>query len=116
MEIICDGDTIWVSGNNGTIIQLNRNGSILKNINLTENVIGLSINAQREFVFIKGWADTKVWKHENNSKVAILELSFWRPRDLCHTSDGNLLISMCSLERTRCRVSEVFWNNGDPGD
>lgn len=116
MEIICDGDTIWVSGNNGTIIQLNRNGSILKNINLTENVIGLSINAQREFVFIKGWADKKVWKHENNSKVAILELSFWRPRDLCHTSDGNLLISMCSLERTRCRVSEVFWNNGDPGD
>lgn len=116
MEIICDGDTIWASGNNGTIIQLNRNGSILKNINLTENVIGLSINAQREFVFIKGWADTKVWKHENNSKVAILELSFWRPRGLCHTSDDNLLISMCSLERKRCRVSEVFWNNGDPGD
>lgn len=50
-RITCDGDTIWVSGNNGTIIQLNRNGSILKNINLTKNVIGLSINVKQELVF-----------------------------------------------------------------
>lgn len=27
-RITCDGDTIWVSGNNGTIIQLDRIGSI----------------------------------------------------------------------------------------
>lgn len=46
MEIICDGDMIWVSGNNGIIIQLNRNGFILKNINFIENVIGLLINVQ----------------------------------------------------------------------
>lgn len=50
-RITCDGDTIWVSGNNGTIIQLDRIGSILKNINLTKHVIGLSINVQRELVF-----------------------------------------------------------------
>lgn len=103
-RITCDGDKIGVSGNNGTIIQLDRNGSILKTINLTENVIGLSLNVQQELVFIKGWADTKVWKHENNSEVAILELSNWRPRGLCHTVDDNLLISMRSLDRTRSRV------------
>lgn len=50
-RITCDGDTIWVIGNNGTIIQLDRIGSILKNINLTKHVIGLSINVQRELVF-----------------------------------------------------------------
>lgn len=50
-RITCDGETIWVSGNNGTNIQLDRNGSILKNINLTKNVIGLSINVPRELVF-----------------------------------------------------------------
>lgn len=103
-RITCDGDKIWVSGNNGTIFQLDRNGSVLKTINLTENVIGLSLNVQQELVFIKGWADTKVWKHKNNSEVAILELSNWRPRGLCHTVDGNLLISMRSLDRTRSRV------------
>lgn len=46
MEIICDGDMIWVSGNYGIIIQLNRNGFILKNINFIENVIELLINVQ----------------------------------------------------------------------
>lgn len=103
-RITCDGDKIWVSGNNGTIFQLDRNGSVLKTINLTENVIGLSLNVQQELVFIKGWADTKVWKHKNNSEVAILELSNWRPRGLCHTVDGNLLISMRSLDSKRSRV------------
>lgn len=55
-------------------------------------------------MFLKGWEDTKVFKYENNSVVTLFELSLWKPRGLYHTVNGNLLISMRSLDRTQSRV------------
>lgn len=104
-RIACDGTgKIWVSGNDSTINQLDRDGSILKTIILSVNAIGLSLNVQQELVFIKGWGDTKVFKYENNSVVTLLELSNWQPKGLCHTVNGNLLVSMRSLNNAKSRV------------
>lgn len=95
---------IWVCGNNCTINQLDRDGSVLKTINISGNAIGLSLDAQQNLVFIKGWTDTQISKYENNSEVTLLELSNWRPRGLCHTVNSDLLVSMRSLDETRSRV------------
>lgn len=76
----------------------------MKTISLLGNAIGLSLNVQQELVFIKGWEDTKVFKCENNSVVTLLELSNWQPRGLCHTVNGNLLLSMRSLDEAQSRV------------
>lgn len=118
--IACEGTgKIWVSGDNATINQINRDGSILKTISLSKNVTGLSLDSQQDVVFTMDWADTKVWKYKSNSEVTILELSTWRPRGLFHTINGNLLVSMRSLDAKRSRVmrysgtteSQVIENN-----
>lgn len=95
---------LWLGGGNGTINQIDWDGSILKTINLSGNALGLSLNVQQELVFIQDSNDTKVFKYENNSVVTLLELSNWRPRGLCHTVNGNLLISMRSLDEAQSRV------------
>lgn len=95
---------IWLSGNDCTIYRIDRDGSILRTINLFGNAIELSLNVQQELVFIQGSIETKVFKYENNNVVTLLELSNWRARGLCHTVNGNLLISMRSLNSKRSRV------------
>lgn len=103
-KICKETGTILVSGNDGTIYQLDRDGSILKTIELSEYITVLSLNVQQDIVFLKGWEDTKVFKYENNSVVTLLDLSLWQPRGLYHTVNGNLLISMCSLSDVQSRV------------
>eukprot|EP00105_Crassostrea_gigas_P007529 XP_011421807.1 PREDICTED: uncharacterized protein LOC105324438 [Crassostrea gigas] len=105
LRITCEGTgKLWVSGNNGTINQIDWDGSILKSINLSRNAVGLSLNVQQELVFFEGWDDTIVFKYENNSVMTLLELSNWQPRGLCHTVNGNLLVSMRSVVDARSRV------------
>lgn len=104
-RITCEGTgKLWVSGNNGTINQIDWDGSILKTINLSGNAIGLSLNVQQEIVFIQGWIITKVFKYENTSVMTLLERSNWQPRGLCHTVNGYLLVSMRSLDKAQSRV------------
>nr|XP_034320216.1 uncharacterized protein LOC117687575 [Crassostrea gigas]XP_034320217.1 uncharacterized protein LOC117687575 [Crassostrea gigas] len=104
-RITCEGtEKLWVCGDNRTINQIDWDGSILKTINLSGNAVGLSLNVQQELVFIQGWIDTKVFKYKNNTVVTLLELSNWRPRGLCHAVNGDLLISMRSLNEAQSRV------------
>lgn len=104
-RITCKGTgKLWVCGNNKTIYQIDWDGSILKTINLSENVLGLSLNVQQELVFIQGRIDTKVFKYKNNNVVTLLELVSWRPRGLCHAVNGDLLISMRSVVCARSSV------------
>lgn len=104
-RLTCKGiGKVWVSGNNKTIIQIDWDGSILKTVKTSENAIGLSLNVKQELVFIKGWHDTKFFKCKNNTVVTLLELSNWRPRGLCHTENGTMLVSLRSLNDKRSRV------------
>lgn len=104
-RITCEGTgKLWVSGDDGTINQIDWDGSILKTINLSENAVALSLNVQQELVFIQSWIGTKIFKYENSSVVTLLELSNWHPRGLFHTVNGNFLISMRSLDEAQSRV------------
>lgn len=104
-RIACDGNgNIWVSDNTWIINQLDRDGSILKTINLPENVMVLSLNVQQELVFIEGFDDTKICKYKNNSVVTLLKLLNWCPNGFCHTVNDNILVSMRSLDHKRSRV------------
>lgn len=95
---------LWLGGGNGTINQIDWDGSILKTINLSGNALGLSLNVQQELTFIQDGIDTKVLKYENSSVVTLLELSNWRSKGICHALNGDLLISMRSLSNAQSRV------------
>lgn len=66
----------------------------------------MSIDSDQNVVFIVSWPDTKVYKYETNTNTVktLLELSDWCPRGLCHTMNGDLLVTMRSLDEKQCRM------------
>lgn len=55
-------------------------------------------------MFIVSWPDTKVYKYESNTVKTLLELYDWCPRGLCHTMNGDLLVTMRSLDEKQSRM------------
>lgn len=86
------------------LYQINRSGAVLKNIKATNNVLALSIDSDQNIVFIVSWPDKKVYKYESNKVKTLLELSDWCPRGVCHTMNGDLLVTMRSLDEKQSRM------------
>lgn len=106
-KISCDrAENVWTSGNDSQLYQINRSGAVLKNIKAANNVLALSIDSDQNVVFIVSWPDTKVYKYESNTNTVktLLELSDWCPRGLCHTMNGDLLVTMRSLDEKQSRI------------
>ncbi|XP_065923997.1 uncharacterized protein [Magallana gigas] len=106
-NISCDGtENVWISGNDSQLYQINKNGAVLKNIKTANNVLALSIDSDQNIVFTFSWPDTKVYKYESNTNTVktLLELSDWCPRGLCYTMNGDLLVTMRSLDEKQSRI------------
>lgn len=104
-RIACEGAIkIWTSGDLNRISQIDRNGSVLKTIETEDTVIALSLDLHKDLVFILSVPDTKVFKFESNKVVTLLNLTNWCASGLCHTGNGNLLVSMRSRDRTQSKV------------
>lgn len=95
---------IWTSGNDCKINMLDSRGYHLHTIETSESIMDLSTDAHGDLVFIVYWPETKIFKFESNRIVTILELSNWCPRGLCYTVNGDLLVSMRSLDESQVKV------------
>lgn len=76
----------------------------MKTIETEDTVIALSLDLHKDLVFILSVPDTKVFKFESNKVVTLLNLTNWCASGLCHTGNGNLLVSMRSRDKTQSKV------------
>nr|XP_022305309.1 uncharacterized protein LOC111112205 [Crassostrea virginica] len=104
-KILCDeAGKIWISGNDKKVYQIDQSGSIKKTVSVSNNVFALSLSVGKELIFSAGWADTKVYRYDGNVVRTVVDLGQWCPRGLCHSANGDLLVSMRSFDKTRSRV------------
>lgn len=103
--IACDGtERFWISSSFGMIGQIDKKETMVKNLKTPGIVIGLSIDAEQNPLFIVGWADTKIYKIINNKVVTLLDLFDWYPRGIFHKMNGELLVSMRSEDKKRSKI------------
>ncbi|XP_062620212.1 uncharacterized protein LOC134281793 [Saccostrea cucullata] len=107
-RVQCVGrDEILISGDNKTINQIDKTGSILNTIHTNDDVIALTINSQLQPVFslsnlYKKQTDIYIY---NGNKVNVLFSTFpWFSVGLYYTRNGYLLVSMRSKDERKSRV------------
>lgn len=83
---------------------MNKSKIILKSFESRGNFNGLAFGVHKELVVIVGWSDTKIYKIESDRVVAPFNLDNWLPRGLCHTANGDFLVSLRSMDRKRSKV------------
>lgn len=104
-NIACEGnEKLWTFGDDDKVCQIERSGLALNTFKVSVNVIGFAFDVLHALVFVVGWADTKIYKFECDRVVELLNLHSWLPRGLCHTANGDFLVSMLSTEKKRSRV------------
>ena len=104
-RILCDEEgKIWISGNDKKVYQIDQSGSILKTLSVSDNVLALSLSVDKELIFSAHWPDTKVYKYDGNVVRTVVDLGQWCPRGLCHSVNGDFLMSMRSVDKTKSRV------------
>ena len=102
---------IWISGDDCQIFQLDQNGLILKTISVSNNAIALSLSLDKELVFSVSGSDTNVYKYDGDVVSTLVDLRQWYPRGLCHSANGDLLVSMRSEDETESRVVRYLGTN-----
>ena len=104
-RVLCDeAEKIWISGNDKKVYQIDQSGSIKKTVSVSDNVWALSLSVGKDLIFSACWTDTKVYKYDGNVVMTVVDLGQWCPRGLCHSANGDLLVSMRSKDETQSRV------------
>ena len=113
--LLCAGkDTIWISGNNNNVCQINSEGAILDGstfqVKTEVNVLGL--NLQKQLIFSRSKFCPHVFKFDGEKLSKIINLYSWNPKGLCYTNTGDLLVSMRSEDGAKVvRYVETSENN-----
>ena len=104
-RVLC-GETgnIWISGNNSIIHLLDQSGLILKTLSIYSNAFAFSLSLEKKLSFSVEWPDTKVYRYDDDERKAVNDLRMWCPRGLRHSANGDLLVSMRSVDKTQSRV------------
>ena len=105
--IICEeSKTIWTSGKDREIHQIDECGSILKTFSTrsSDHAFVLSLTRNRKLLFALQWPDKKIYKYSGFEATTFLDLSQWCPRGLCHTANYDFLVSMRSVDKSKSRV------------
>nr|XP_022303778.1 uncharacterized protein LOC111111228 [Crassostrea virginica]XP_022303779.1 uncharacterized protein LOC111111228 [Crassostrea virginica] len=104
-RVLCEETgNIWISGNNRIIHLLDQSGLILKTLSIYSNAFAFSLSLEKKLSFSVEWPDTKVYRYDDDEKRAVVDLRMWCPRGLCHSANGDLLVSMRSVDKTQSRV------------
>ncbi|XP_062590275.1 tripartite motif-containing protein 2-like [Saccostrea cucullata] len=107
-RVQCVGmDMILTSGEDATIKEIDRTGSIIRTIRTNSQIRALSINFQQEAVFASaGTNDTEIYSFTTGKyevKV-LLKTPDWYSVGLHYTANGDLLVSMRSTDMTQSKV------------
>ena len=94
----------WISGNDSTLYQIDRIGTIHKGIDVSKDVFALSIGLKNELLFSLWRPDTKIYKYDGGVLSTVVDLGQWCPCGLCHSANGDLLVSMRSLDKSMSRL------------
>ena len=95
---------MWISGNDSKIYQIDQSGSVLKTVNVSRNVYALSLNVKKELIFSVQWPDTNVLKYDSDVVSTVVDLGQWCPCGLCHSANGDLLVSMRSVDKSQSKI------------
>nr|XP_022307064.1 uncharacterized protein LOC111113256 isoform X2 [Crassostrea virginica]XP_022307065.1 uncharacterized protein LOC111113256 isoform X2 [Crassostrea virginica] len=103
-RILCDeAGKMWIIGDDQKVYQINKNGSILKTVSVSDDVLALSLSVGKELIFCTR-TDTNVYRYDDKVVRTLVDLGQWLPRGLCHSANGDLLVSMRSKYETHSRV------------
>ncbi|XP_062587190.1 uncharacterized protein LOC134248830 [Saccostrea cucullata] len=105
-RVQCVGsESILISGGDSTIKQIDRTGSILKTIQTNDNVWALTINSQQDPIFsTMHFKRTDIYQYNEGIVKVLLGIRDWFPVGLWYSGNGNLLVSMRSMDTTQSRV------------
>ncbi|XP_062587168.1 uncharacterized protein LOC134248800 [Saccostrea cucullata] len=104
-KINCMGkNLIWISGRDDTLRLIDRNGSLSHTVKTSYVVSAMTVNSNKETVFLIGWSDSKVFIYRNKIFEILLELTDWLGRGLHYTANGDLLVSMHTQDGVQSKV------------
>ncbi|XP_048750343.2 uncharacterized protein LOC125662206 [Ostrea edulis] len=103
-QIFCAGnERVWTSGNKNTITQIEKYGDNSINIKSNGSPTCLSIDHQGCLVF-STTDDTKIRVYKEGHVETLLNITSWRPRGICHTRNGDMLVSLRSKGKKQSKV------------
>ncbi|XP_061194044.1 tripartite motif-containing protein 2-like [Saccostrea echinata] len=106
-NVACLNDEeIWTSGDDNTMKLFSINqGSLLKSIRTKSGIspIDLTVTQNGDLVYTD-YSDRTVNIVENEHIEEVIRLQNWRPRGVCSTSSGDLLVIMFSNDYTQAKV------------
>ncbi|XP_078341745.1 uncharacterized protein LOC111106694 isoform X2 [Crassostrea virginica] len=98
-------EQIWTSGETADIKCFNIQGVLLKTIQTKSGVWPHDIAVDRDRALLYSDCKTRiVYKVKNDQTEEIITLQGWIPFNLCVTSSGDLLVTMCSNDITQSKV------------
>ena len=114
-KVLCTGkETIWISGTDKHVYQINFEGEILdgSTFKVEKEVNVLGLNLEQQLFFSLSNFCSGVYKCNGENRTEILNISPWNSTGLCFTENGHLLVSMRSSDGARVvRYVETSENN-----
>nr|XP_022288517.1 uncharacterized protein LOC111100726 [Crassostrea virginica] len=100
-------EEIWTSGQKaGDIICFNTQGVLQKTIKTKSGGWPRDIAVYSDGALVySDWRKRTVYKVKNGQTEEIIRLQGWRPKNLCVTSSGDLLVTMYSDDKTQSKVT-----------
>lgn len=101
-----DAENIWTSGRETIIKEFNQNGSCLKNVMTTSGMWPADIawKGTGELLYSDSVAKTiNVVKWGPVQKL--MKFKSWKPGNICLSSSGDLLVTLCSEDETQVKVA-----------
>nr|XP_022324059.1 LOW QUALITY PROTEIN: uncharacterized protein LOC111124979 [Crassostrea virginica] len=98
-------EQIWTSGETADIKCFSIQGALQKTIKTKPGNAPNDIAVDRDGALLYSGGITKtVYKVKNDQTEEIIRLQGWKPKQLCVTSSGDLLVTMCSDDKTQSKV------------
>lgn len=100
-----ENSELWVHGTDNSIVRIDRKNRKLERVKTVsfDGNVGISVNPEKELVYTD-YEDCSVNIMKKSHTHAVIRLQGWKPRAVCFTMDGDMLVSMCSEDEKRARV------------
>eukprot|EP00105_Crassostrea_gigas_P030844 XP_011453306.1 PREDICTED: tripartite motif-containing protein 45 [Crassostrea gigas] len=96
---------LWVHGTDNSIMRIDRNHRKLERIKTMsfDGNVGITLKQEGELVYTD-FEDRSVNILKKSQTHAVIRLSGWKPRDVCATLEGDLLVSMTSDDEKTAKI------------